>query len=109
MARVVLANFDAESGAQLVQLLKRNRHSATLLPATAPDDVERTISRATCDLILLDVSCDDRPTHALLGEIVRRRAELGLRPMLLCVARVYRGPRFELDLERKGARLAYVA
>lgn len=109
MARVVLANFDAEIAAQLIRLLQRNRHSATQLPAATFDLDGSTIGQVSCDLIILDVSCDDRATRALLTEALRRRAECGPRPMLLCVTRAYRGPRYEFDLERKGARLAYVS
>jgi DNA-binding response OmpR family regulator len=109
VARVVLANFDAETAAQLIQLLQRNRHSATQLPTAAFDLDGSTIGQVSCDLIILDVSCDDCATRAVLTEILRRRAESGLRPMLLCVTRAYRGPRYECDLERKGARLAYVS
>jgi hypothetical protein len=108
VASVVLANFDAETGAQLVQLLQRNRHCATQIPATAPFN-KNTIRQIPCDLIIIDLTSDDRTALTLLGEVARRRAETGPRPMVLCVASAYRGPQFELGLERKGARLAYVA
>lgn len=109
MARVVLANFDAEAAEQLDQLLRRNRHYTTQLPTFKSDREIRAIAQISCDLIILDVSKDDRISRAILTEILRRRAEPCLRPMLLCVSRAYRGPRFEYDLERKGARLAYVS
>jgi hypothetical protein len=109
VARLVLANFDAETAAQLIQLLQRNRHSATLLPTNTSGHGPQAIGQVSCDLIILDVSRDDRATRALLIEALRRRAESGPRPMLLCVTRAYRGPRYEFDLERKGARIAYVS
>lgn len=109
MALVVLANFDAETAVQLIQLLQRNRHSASLLPTGSFKGDPRVIRRIPCDLIIIDVTSHVQTARALLGEVIRRRAKGGPRPMLLCVARTYRGPRFELDLERKGARLAYVS
>ena len=109
MARVVLANFDAETAAQLIQLLERNRHSATHLPAATSNHDPRAIGQVLCDLIILDITLDDKATRTLLTEALRRRAESGPGPMLLCVSRVYRGPRYEFDLERKGVRLAYAS
>lgn len=109
VARVVLANFDDETAAQLIQLLQRARHRVTQLSAATFDHGPRAIGQVACDLIILDVSSDDRATRALLTEALRHRAECGPRPMLLCVTRADRGPRYEFDLERKGARLAYVS
>ena len=60
------------------------------------------------DLIVLDASGNDRIVHDRLGEIRRYRVRHGHRPTVLCVSRVYRGPQFELELERKGARVVYV-
>jgi len=54
------------------------------------------------DLVILDVSVQCRDAGKLLEGLKRYRDAHGPRPMTLCVSRVYRGPRFELDLEQQG-------
>jgi hypothetical protein len=50
----------------------------------------------------------NRFVRDLVNEVSDIRAQHSLRPMLLCVSGNYRGPKFELELERKGARVVHV-
>ena len=108
VARILLVKFDDESAARLAGVLRSRSHCVTVL--SAKHRVGQTLGRclSELDLVILDASLDDRDTWRIVAEVTRHRAERGLRPMLLCATRVYRGPRFELELERKKARLIHV-
>jgi hypothetical protein len=60
------------------------------------------------DLLVLYLSAENRFCSTELKAIKDYRAKYGPKPALLCVPDLYRGPQFELDLEQKGARVAYV-
>lgn len=108
MAAIVLVKFDPRSAITVAQLFRGRRHRVMVCDADqslAPVLKRRDTSP---DLVVLDVSTDDQNTRKYLEEIKRFRAQHGPRPMLLCVSGIYRGPRFELELEKRGARLVYV-
>ncbi len=107
MALILLTNFDEPSAHRLADLLTRRGHRVN--KCSTFDGVQfLEASDHDLDLIILDVSHDDRETQNQLAEIRHYRAQHGPRPMLLCVSRLYRGARFQLDLESKGARVVYV-
>jgi hypothetical protein len=59
----------------------------------------------TVDLVIIDVSIDDPEMRHTLRILKVERAR---RPFaVLCVTRVNRGPRYQYDIERIGARFAY--
>ena len=108
MGRVLLVKFDETFEGQVTEILRRKgllvstyRRGERLAERLAKMDQE-------VDLVILDVSHEDQDTQDRFAEILRYRAQHGPKPMLLCVSRVYRGPRFELEFERKGARVVYV-
>lgn len=108
MGKIVLMNFDEEQGLRLATFLRMERHEVVCaLPNQTylgwlhgQDD--------DADLAILDVSCHENCFRQILDEIAARRARKGPRPMIICISRQYRGAQFELDIERKGARLVYV-
>jgi hypothetical protein len=59
------------------------------------------------DLAIVDVSIDDQQMRTVLEVIRRARMQQNLKPALLCISRVNRGPRFQYQIERMGARFAY--
>jgi DNA-binding NtrC family response regulator len=107
MATILLVNFAGEQGARLAAFLRNERHEVSVAYGN-PQFSEMIRQYGTTDLVILDVSFREGSTRNLLGQIVSHRVQAGPRPMLLCVSRVYRGPQFELELERKGARLVYI-
>jgi DNA-binding response OmpR family regulator len=108
MGQILLMNFDEEMGSKLAVALRNQRHSVVMLPKDVSFAKALTLGKGSPDLVILDFSRIERNGRTLLSEIVFYRARYGPWPMLLCVSRVYRGPQFELDLERKGARVVYV-
>ena len=108
MAKILLVNFDDRSGPRLAAFLRAER--AEVGVASEREPFARMLKRkgAPIDLIILDASRQEKHLCKVLNEIAAYQVRNGPRPMVLCISRVYRGPRFELDLERKGARLLYV-
>lgn len=107
MARIFIANFDSTETEQIAALLRRNGHTVLPLGPTAPDWKTSHAPLRDCDLLIIDVTKDDPFVHDLIGEVAEVRAQYGPRPMILCVTAADCGPRFEFDLERKGARVVY--
>jgi DNA-binding response OmpR family regulator len=108
MAKILLANFDEQAGISLAAFLRNEHHDVYVaLEDQAFSQLLGRYGTAT-DLVILDVSSRKKHSYDLLAQIASRRVQHGPRPMILCISRVYRGPQFELDLERKGARVVYV-
>jgi len=59
------------------------------------------------DLAIVDVSIDDQQMREVLEVIRRAKMQQHLKPALLCISRVNRGPHFQYQIERMGARFAY--
>lgn len=107
MARILLANFDEVSGTRLMAFLRGQRHEAHL--AAQDTSISQVLSCMNeTDLVIVDGSHREQYTRDLVARIASRRVGDGLRPMMLCICRSYRGPQFEMDLEKKGAHVIYV-
>jgi|HubBroStandDraft_1064217.scaffolds.fasta_scaffold1238499_2 DNA-binding response OmpR family regulator len=108
MAKILLANFDEEAGVRLTAFFRNERYEVR--PAFEDESLSQMLRRCgpATDLLILDVSRREKYARDLLAQITAYRLQHGPRPMLLCVLRAYRGAQFELDLERKGARVVYV-
>lgn len=107
MARILLANFMEESGTRLAAFLRIERHEVHMADQAQPLAQMLRLVREF-DLVIIDASQREHYVRDLVNHIAKHRAQSGPRPMMLCVCRIYRGPRFELDLEKRGARVIYV-
>jgi DNA-binding response OmpR family regulator len=108
MAEILLVKFDKVTVERLAEFLQRRGHCITT--HSGDESLAQTLrgySRGF-DLVILDVACDEAVTRKHIAAVRAIREKRGPRPMLLCVSWVYRGPRFELELERQGARVVYV-
>ena len=103
MAGILLVSFPTTTATRLSSFLHDVGHSVTVEPAQLPEP--RTL--CNFDLVILEVSHNRIDLWRRLTIVQRYRIEHGPRPMVLCASDVYRGPRFELDIEQKGARLIY--
>jgi DNA-binding response OmpR family regulator len=106
MATIVVSNFAEAPAARLADLLRLRGNRVLVCDHT--QSISRSIGSTDVDLIILDVSKDDAHVRERLAEVRHCRERRGIKPLLLCVSMIYRGARFELDLERKGARFLYV-
>ncbi len=108
MARILLGGFDGPTATQLASLLRSGSHRIQICgELQLCVDVVRD-HRTAVDLVIVDATS----SPALIGECLRvlrcQNAGKGPKIRLLCVSRAYHGPRFEIDIEREGARLVYV-
>jgi len=108
MATIFLANFGEENGGRLAAFLRAQRHE-TYMARDEHSFVEmKRRSGLSPDLVIMDASAHEDRVRRLANELGKYRIQHGPKPMILCISRVYRGPRFEIELERKGIRLLYV-
>lgn len=108
MATILLLNFSEDLGARLKAFLRLERHDVwTAVPSQTYASWLRGRENGA-DLVIMDVSRREKYFWQVLEEIVAYRAQHGHHPNILCVSRVDRGAQFDLDLEKKGARLIYV-
>jgi DNA-binding response OmpR family regulator len=108
VARILLCNFDDEWTQSLTELFQRDHHQVVICASaqSVVSSLERTTERY--ELLVLDVSVDHENVMKLMKQIKRFRLQRGAQLKVLCVSRGYQGPRFELELEKEGARLVYV-
>lgn len=107
MDKVLLVNFEKVQAARLAAFLRIERHEVHI--AEPVESTRQTLRGvATFDLVIVDASHREQYVRDITASIGAYRARNGPRPAVLCVCRSYRGPRFELDLEKKGARVIYV-
>jgi hypothetical protein len=107
MAKILLVNFEEEQAARLAAFLHIERHEICSEDSSlALGQFIRHI--AEFDLVIVDASHREQFVRDVVSGIATQRERNGPRPGVLCICRTYRGPRFELDLERKGARVVYV-
>ena len=107
MAQVLLLDPDEAHARMLAADLKRYGHFVAICTEAqvALSDMKR--QTAEIDVVIVDLSSDRIEAWDALDEILRLNWENAVPPMILCVSRVYRGPRMKLAVERRGARLVY--
>jgi hypothetical protein len=103
MAGILLVSFPMATATRLSSFFRDLGHSVAIEPAQFP----RPEALCNFDLVILDVTKNHVDLWQRLATAERYRIEHGPRPMILCRSLIYRGPRFELDIEQKGARLIY--
>lgn len=108
MGRILIGGFDQPTADQLAIRLRAGRHDVWICEAISECDRYIINLCSAIDLVVMDGTADPGLVDECFKGIADLYARRGRRPMLLCVSRVYHGPRFEMDLENKGARLVYV-
>lgn len=108
MPNILLVNFDENFGPRLAAFLRVEGHQVREVRQI--EDLSQVLRNRSevPDLLIVDVSNCDQYIHELLDQFTSHRMRHGLKPMVLCMSRVYLGPRFALNIERKGARFLYV-
>ena len=107
MTRILLVNFDDEQASRLAAFLRAGTQEICIADSSLPlGHVIRHV--AEFDLVIMEASHREKLVRDVMSGIAIERSKYGPRPMVICVCRIYRGPRFELDLEKQGARVVYV-
>lgn len=106
MARIVLVGFNEAFGKELSQCLK-NQHHATTVCARG-DEAWMKDFATDLKLVMLNFTRNAPEDWEALKRISKAKTESAAGPMILCVANRYLGPKMELEIERRGARIVYV-
>ena len=104
-----MLNFDEPSAERMAKVLEsKGFHVIRSYPFSSDIGTLLSKQERSCDLLIVDVSNDIALVRHQLTYVSRYKQLHGPKPMLLCVCRRYRGAPFQLELERKGARVVYV-
>jgi hypothetical protein len=102
----LIGGFDESTATQLASLLRAGRHDVQICEVIQTCNRPITELDATIDLVVVDGTAGFSLVEKYFKSIACVYAGRGRRAMLLCVSRVYHGPRFEIDLESEGHGLS---
>jgi len=106
MANILIIDSDLPHAEALGRVLHHRGHKVKIAnPCGAP--LTRIVEPRLVDIVILDVTQLRDEGWRELRQICQLCAQDKLPIQVLCCSRVYRGPRFELDIERLGARFVY--
>jgi hypothetical protein len=108
MARILVGGFDQPTAAVLALQFQARRHDVWIFEGIDGCDRHITEHGMEVDLVVVDGTASPNQVESCFRNIAKRCPNREPRAMLLCVTRVYHGPRFEINLENEGARLVYV-
>jgi len=108
MARILLLSPDEPSARDLALFLEKKSHRVSVHCERRAfiDSPKQDLS--SVDIVILDMSANRPDDWNALDCVCKWAGTIDSKLMTLCLSRVYRGPKFELDVERRGARLVYV-
>lgn len=109
MATILLIGSDQTDQESLASKLRTRGHVVMIadncrLPSTDWDTRLSSVEIAVFDVTQLNDDCKHQ-----LRKICQQHKQDGFPVPVLCYSRIYRGPRFELEIERLGARFVYTA
>lgn len=107
MAHILLLDPDEEHARALAAELKRYGHSVAIYAdmQVILNDMKR--DTVEVDVVIVDLTSDRPEVWEALDQIWRLTWKRAETLMVLCISRVYRGPRMKLEVERRGARMVY--
>jgi hypothetical protein len=107
MANISLVNFDESAAAELASALRSSHHSVCVFHIGIAYQAIVKATKGSPELIILGFSRNEREARSLVQKIVNYRIGTGCAMKILCVLPVYRGPQFQIELERQGAHVIY--
>lgn len=108
MTDILLVDFNPAVTERLMEMLRAKCYSVSIHSCHRTLSETLSTHERNFDIVIIDVSTYSTAVRQHLTLLTAHRAERGPRPMILCVSQVDRGPQFELQLEREGARVVYV-
>ena len=108
MTDILLFDSDQVFGEELAQHLGKRKHTVMSYARRreALDALKKSID--DLKLVIVDMTRNTQEDWEMLDWISRLRLRCTPGPMILCLLKVYRGPRIELEIERRGGRVVYV-
>jgi DNA-binding response OmpR family regulator len=105
MATILVVDVDQQHAEKLNSALRRRGHR--VVNTDRKNAVAIKESECQSDLVVFNISRTDNDVWQALRHVCNLRRTDGLPVLVLCYSKIYRGPRFELEVERLGARFAY--
>ena len=107
MATILLVGSERADQDNLASTLQNRGHDVILA-----DDHRRSLTNwnahmSSVEIVVFDVTNLNYDSKRRLRSICQLSRPDGSPVLVLCISRSYRGPRFELDIERLGARFVY--
>jgi hypothetical protein len=107
MATILLIGSDQTDQENLAATLRARGHSVLLTENWHFSSTDFNARLSSADIAIVDVTRLDEDSLRQLRHICLRTRQDQFPVHVLCYSRTFRGPRFELDIERLGARFVY--
>jgi hypothetical protein len=107
MAAVLLIGSDRTYRENLASTLRARGHSVMVADWCRLPSADWNARMSAVEIAVFDVTQIDDVSRSQLCRICQCPRQDGFPVLVLCYSRAYRGPRFELDIERLGARFVY--
>lgn len=107
MAEILLITPDPSEQTRLASVLRHRGHVVRLADRCQPATLSSESDRQPVEIVVCDVTHLDETGWRELRDFADFLRHNPTSILLLCYSRVYRGPRFELEVERLGARFVY--
>ena len=107
MYETLIIDTDPVHAGKLIQELKSRRLRLKVIPNV--DEATRRLRNQSYQLVILNVSDSSQPWLQVLDRLREATRHPGgdSRPLFLCISNRPREPRFQLEVERQGARYVY--
>jgi hypothetical protein len=107
MATILLIGQDRIDQENLASKLRARSHAVIVADYCHLPSADWDIRMSSVEIAVFDVTRLDDDCKGQLRRICQQPRHDGLPVLVLCYTRAYRGARFELEIERLGARFVY--
>jgi DNA-binding response OmpR family regulator len=107
MATILLLGSDKKNQENLASALRAKGHSILVADNCRISFTDWSARISSAEIAVFDVTRLDDDGKRQLRSVCQQPWRDGVPVLVLCYSRAYHGPRFELDIERLGARFVY--
>jgi DNA-binding response OmpR family regulator len=107
MATILLIGSDREYQENLASKLRTRGHAVLMADNLRLSSTDGNDRMSSVEIVVFDVTHFNEDGKRQLRTICQQPRQDGFPVLVLCYSKVYRGPLFELDIERIGARFVY--
>ena len=109
MATILLIGSERVDQENLASTLRKHGHEVLVADNSRQLITDWNARLSSVELVVFDITHLNDDSGRQLRSICQLSRPDGFPVLVLCVSRSYRDPRFELDIERLGARFVYAA
>jgi DNA-binding response OmpR family regulator len=107
MATILLIGSDQTDLENLASKLRTRGHTVLIADNRRPSSTDWSARMSSAEIMVFDVTNLNDDSKRQLRTICQQPRQHGFPVLVLCYSRAYRCSRFELDIERLGARFVY--